>query len=226
MFRQVRDAVALAAVRALMLAAPAAASDIVVMSTEDLEKAIHSCNFYKTKASNLKRISIEILRLDGDVPREHERLVQLPGVGPKIAHLVCSVAFRKDVGIIVDTHVKRVAARLGWVDIAARCSAEATRIALQAWVPRSQWADFSLAVVGLGQQAQTSGLAWARDFIAHARAKFGPGSSEHERAGQLARQLLDSSSDDHRQARRRKRKGSLSPGNDEPSFQPQCHSRA
>lgn len=78
-------------------------------------QAVKHCNFNKTKAKNVKNCAKALCeRYNGVVPTQYDQLVALPGVGPKIAHLMRSVAFAKeDAGIVVDTHVHRIA-RKSW----------------------------------------------------------------------------------------------------------------
>lgn len=82
-------------------------------SVEELEEAIRQVNFYKTKARAVQGIAAALLeRHGGEVPRSMEALTALPGVGRKTANVVLGVGFGDCEGIVVDTHVKRVAARL------------------------------------------------------------------------------------------------------------------
>lgn len=80
----------------------------------ELEQAIRSTGFYRNKAKNLIACAAAILdRHDGEVPRTMSELTALPGVGRKTANVVLGNAF--DIpGMVVDTHVRRVATRLGW----------------------------------------------------------------------------------------------------------------
>ncbi len=92
----------------------------------------------------------------GKVPESMDELLQLPGVGPKMAIIVLRVAFDLTVGISVDTHVHRICNLLGWVGKAdPKRTPEHTRAALESWVPRDLWADFNIMFVGLGQEIQT-----------------------------------------------------------------------
>ena len=92
-------------------------------------------------------------RHGGEVPRDVATLQTLPGVGPKVARLVASVAFGDaGAGIVVDTHVHRVTNRLGW---AAAPAPERTRQQLQAWLPAALWDEASLELLGFGQQVCT-----------------------------------------------------------------------
>ncbi len=89
---------------------PGAMADADVREVENL---IHSVGFFHTKARHLVETSrLLVERHDGKVPDSMEALLALPGVGRKTANLVISACFGKP-GIIVDTHVMRVAFRLG-----------------------------------------------------------------------------------------------------------------
>ena len=79
----------------------------------DVERLIHSCGFFRNKAKNIISACKKIVEeFGGEVPNTVERLESLPGVGRKTANVVYSVAFGGD-AIAVDTHVFRVARRLG-----------------------------------------------------------------------------------------------------------------
>ncbi|MEK7606829.1 MAG: endonuclease III [Patescibacteria group bacterium] len=79
-----------------------------------LEKEIYSTGFFKSKAKYLKGIGERIVKdFGGRVPATLEDLLTLPGLSHKSAHLVMAKAFGKFTGIAVDTHVYRVAPRLG-----------------------------------------------------------------------------------------------------------------
>ena len=85
------------------------------LSQEQLEKFIFSCGLYKNKAKNILSLTKDILdKFDGQVPNNLEDLRSLAGVGRKTANVVYSVAFKGD-AIAVDTHVFRVANRIGLV---------------------------------------------------------------------------------------------------------------
>ncbi len=82
----------------------------------DVEKIIHSCGFYRQKAKSLISMSSDIVhKFGGKVPHTLDELVTLRGVGRKTASVVLNQAFDEP-AIAVDTHVKRVAARLGWTN--------------------------------------------------------------------------------------------------------------
>jgi endonuclease III len=80
----------------------------------DIEQAIHSTGFYRSKARNLSGMATVLhTEYGGAVPPDMEALVALPGVGRKTANVVLGTAFGLP-GMVVDTHVKRVAFRFGW----------------------------------------------------------------------------------------------------------------
>lgn len=81
---------------------------------EDLEEAIKSTGFYRNKATSIHGLASAILeKHNGKVPGDMDSLVKLPGVGRKTANVVLGNAFGVP-GITVDTHVGRIARRLGW----------------------------------------------------------------------------------------------------------------
>ena len=69
-----------------------------------------------------------------DIPASVDELCMLPGVGPKMAYIAMTCAWDQTVGIGVDTHVHRIANRLGWVSKTTR-TPEHTRKELQDWLP-------------------------------------------------------------------------------------------
>ncbi len=83
------------------------------MDIGTLENYIKSCGLYKNKAANIKACCADIVnKFDGRVPDTMDKLITLAGVGRKTANVMLSVAFGKP-AIAVDTHVFRVAHRLG-----------------------------------------------------------------------------------------------------------------
>lgn len=106
------------------------------LSPEELERYIFSCGLYRSKAAHILSASKDIVeKFGGEVPSEHRQLKSLAGVGQKTANVVYSVAFGGD-AIAVDTHVFRVANRLG---LAHSDTPEKTEKDLQAAIPQSDW---------------------------------------------------------------------------------------
>ena len=106
------------------------------LSQEQLERYIFSCGFYHNKAAHILSASRDILeKFGGEVPSTLEELRTLAGVGRKTANVVYAVAFGGD-AIAVDTHVFRVANRLG---IARGKTPERVEEGLCAAIPRERW---------------------------------------------------------------------------------------
>ncbi|MEG1312107.1 MAG: endonuclease III [Romboutsia sp.] len=106
------------------------------LSIEEISEEIKSCGLYKSKAQKIKLTSEILCRLyDGEVPSTLEELIQLPGVGRKTAGVVLSNAFGQD-AIAVDTHVFRIANRIG---IVKTHTPEKTEFALMEAIPRNRW---------------------------------------------------------------------------------------
>lgn len=121
------------------------------MTDIELDSLISKVGFHNNKTKYLKKTS-EILQTqhDGDVPGDLHTLLSFPGVGPKMAHLFLQAAYGKVDGIGVDTHVHRIAARLGWTKAKDK-QPEDTRIELESWLPRGRWQPVNALLVGLGQ---------------------------------------------------------------------------
>ncbi|KAI5658057.1 hypothetical protein M9H77_26850 [Catharanthus roseus] len=121
-----------------------------------IKSLIYPVGFYTRKAGNLKKIAkICLLKYGGDIPSTLEELLLLPGIGPKMAHLVMNVAWDNVQGICVDTHVHRICNRLGWVSRPGTkqktSSPEETRESLQLWLPKEEWVPINPLLVGFGQ---------------------------------------------------------------------------
>jgi endonuclease-3 len=87
--------------------------DYLAVPIEELEQDIRRIGLFRNKAKNIQSLCAMILQqYGGQIPEKHEQLVELPGVGRKTANVVVSNAFGVP-AIAVDTHVERVAKRLG-----------------------------------------------------------------------------------------------------------------
>ncbi|XP_072168278.1 endonuclease III-like protein 1 isoform X2 [Diadema setosum] len=126
--------------------------NIVRTSEADVGKLIYPVGFWKRKADYIKRTS-QILKekYQSDIPPTVSELVKLPGVGPKMAHIIMDVGWNKVTGIGVDTHVHRISNRLRWVK-KSTTTPEETRTSLEDWLPRDLWSEVNVLLVGFGQQ--------------------------------------------------------------------------
>jgi endonuclease-3 len=113
-----------------------------------LEREIRSTGFFRAKAANIIAAAGRIVaRHGGEVPRTMEELTSLPGVGRKTANVILGNAFAVP-GIVVDTHVGRVAARLGLASASGPAKIE---VELMSLIPRERWIGFSHQVIAHGR---------------------------------------------------------------------------
>ncbi|MBN2579244.1 MAG: endonuclease III [Pirellulales bacterium] len=116
----------------------------------ELERDIQSTGFFRNKAKSIKGCSEALLeRHGGKVPRRLEELVELPGVGRKTANVVLGTAYRISSGVVVDTHVARIAHRLG---LSAEKNPEKIEQDLMGQLPQEEWIDFSHRLIHHGRQ--------------------------------------------------------------------------
>ncbi|HWK11154.1 MAG TPA: endonuclease III [Vicinamibacterales bacterium] len=145
---QTRDAVTAAASERLFRVARSPKS-MARLTAAQIEKLIYPVSFYRHKAVHVKQACEQILtRFGGRVPDTMEELLTLPGVGRKTANLVLILAHRSEENICVDTHVHRIANRLGWVKTR---TPEQTEHALYKAARRRWWPIINLYLVTWGQ---------------------------------------------------------------------------
>ena len=126
------------------------AADFAGAAPGALEEDIKSLGFFRNKAKNIRGACQALLeRHGGEVPRTMEELVRLAGVGRKTANVVLGNAFGINAGIVVDTHVTRLAGRLG---LTAETDAEKIEAALIPLVPREDWTLFSHWLIWHGRR--------------------------------------------------------------------------
>ncbi len=142
-----KDAVTREASARLLALAPDPAT-LAGLDEATIARAIYPAGFYNTKARQLRRIgSILAEEHGGAVPPDRKALLAMPGVGPKTASLVLGLGFGIP-AICVDTHVHRIANRLGLV---ATRTPEATEPALERILPEDLWIDINDLLVTFGQ---------------------------------------------------------------------------
>ena len=117
---------------------------------EELEKEIRSTGFYRMKAKNVIACSgMLIERFGGEVPQNMEDLVNLPGVGRKTANVVLGQAFGITSGVVVDTHVHRLARRLGFTTEETPEKIEADLMDL---FPEKDWIELGTVLILHGRK--------------------------------------------------------------------------
>jgi len=130
------------------------AADYANADSEELEELIKATGFYRQKAKSIQnacRVLVE--RFGGEVPRTMDEMLVLPGVARKTANVVLNNAFNLPSGIIVDTHVARIAPRMGLTSKAQPDDIEAD---LMNKVPREDWTLFGPAMVLHGRYTCTA----------------------------------------------------------------------
>ena len=115
--------------------------DLAGARTGELEELIRSTGFFRNKARSLLGMAHALVeRHGGSVPEAMAELVKLPGVGRKTANVVIGNAFGRNEGVVVDTHVTRVANRLGLTQESDAVKIEKDLMPL---VPQGEWTDVS-----------------------------------------------------------------------------------
>jgi endonuclease-3 len=130
------------------------AEDFATANQAALEKVIQSTGFFRNKARNLigmGRVLCE--RFNGDVPATMEELLELPGVARKTANVVLGTWFGRNEGMVVDTHIGRLATRLG-LTWNAKDDKDAVKIErdLMQVLPREEWTYVGHALIFHGRR--------------------------------------------------------------------------
>ncbi len=118
---------------------------------EEVEKLVKTCGFYRNKARNIKAAAqVLVERFGGEVPRTLEELVTLPGAARKTANVVLGNAFGINEGVVVDTHVGRLAVRLGLTRHGPKDAVKIERD-LMSLFPRETWTKLSHLLIWHGR---------------------------------------------------------------------------
>lgn len=127
-----------------------APSDLASVKPGELEALIRSTGFFRAKTKSLLAMAKQVVdRHDGEIPRSLADLTALAGVGRKTANVVLGTAYGIASGIVVDTHVKRLARRLG---LTSKTAPEQIERELMEVIPRSKWVDFSHRMIQHGRR--------------------------------------------------------------------------
>jgi len=127
-----------------------AAKDYAAAPPAALAAEIRRIGLFRSKAKNIQACCRKLVERHGaEVPRTMEELTQLDGVGRKTANVVLGNAFDINAGIVVDTHVARLAGRLG---LTAEKTPEKIELGLQKLVPQDQWTLFSHWLIWHGRR--------------------------------------------------------------------------
>lgn len=128
--------------------------DYVAVSREQLEEDIHSCGTYRNKAKYIQQMcQILIDQYGGSVPDSIDELTKLPGIGRKTAAIITYAAYNKPEAVAVDTHVIRLARRLG---LSRHKNPDKISLDLMEALPKKDWGDFTTHLISHGRAVCTA----------------------------------------------------------------------
>ena len=123
--------------------------DYATVSQEELEQDIRPTGFYRNKAKNIRATAQRIItNFGGEVPRTMAEILTLPGVARKTANVVLGNAFGIVEGIVVDTHVARLARRFGWTSNEDPIKIEQDLMKI---IPHKDWLNLSHMLIYHGR---------------------------------------------------------------------------
>jgi len=124
--------------------------DFAALEPEQLEPDIRSTGFFRNKSKSLVGAARKVVAdFGGNVPPTMEELLSLPGVARKTANVVLGTWFKKNEGVVVDTHVTRISRRL---ELTKQEDARKIEEDLMRIIPRERWTDFSHQVIWHGRK--------------------------------------------------------------------------
>jgi len=128
--------------------------ELAAADLADVEEVVKSSGFFRQKAKTIVAAAAKIVQdFGGEVPTEIEALVSVPGVGRKTANVVLGSAYRIASGVVVDTHVTRLAGRMG---LSAETDPELIEVDLMKLLPRDRWIDASHRLILHGRYVCTA----------------------------------------------------------------------
>jgi endonuclease-3 len=124
--------------------------DFARLETEQLQPDIRSTGFFRNKSKSLVGAARKLVAdFGGEVPSAMDELLSLPGVARKTANVVLGTWFKKNIGVVVDTHVTRISLRL---ELTKHEDARKIEEDLMQVIPQERWTDFSHEVIWHGRK--------------------------------------------------------------------------
>ena len=125
------------------------ATSLANADAAELENLVRSTGFYRNKSKNIKSAcQMIVLDFGGEVPKQMEQLLLLPGVARKTANVVLAHAYGINAGVTVDTHVTRLSGRLGLTEHTDPIRIERDLMLL---LPQQDWENWSIRLVYHGR---------------------------------------------------------------------------
>jgi endonuclease-3 len=130
------------------------AKDYVDVPRPELEQDIRSCGTFHVKAKHIQEACAMLIHdFHGEMPKTIAELTRMPGVGRKTASVILAAAFDINEGIAVDTHVQRVAQRLG---LSAHHDVKKIELDLMAQAPQERWREVTTLIISHGRAVCTA----------------------------------------------------------------------
>jgi endonuclease-3 len=124
--------------------------DFAALEPEQLEPDIRSTGFFRNKSKSVVGAARKLVAdFGGNVPETMDELLTLPGVARKTANVVLGTWFKKNVGVVVDTHVTRISHRL---ELSRQEDAQKIELDLMKIIPQDRWTDFSHEIIWHGRK--------------------------------------------------------------------------
>jgi endonuclease-3 len=124
--------------------------DFATLEPEQLEPDVRSTGFFRNKSKSVVGAARKVVAdFGGNVPQTMDELLSLPGVARKTANVVLGTWFKKNEGVVVDTHVTRISRRL---ELTKQEDARKIEEDLMPIIPRERWTDFSHEVIWHGRK--------------------------------------------------------------------------
>jgi len=124
--------------------------DFAALEPEQLQPDIYLTGFFRNKSKSVVGAARKVVAdFGGNVPQTMEELLSLPGVARKTANVVLGTWFKKNEGVVVDTHVTRISRRL---ELTKQQDARKIEEDLMRIIPRERWTDFSHEVIWHGRK--------------------------------------------------------------------------
>jgi endonuclease-3 len=125
------------------------AAHLATAKPEEIEPIIKSTGFFRNKSKSIVGAAKAVTEnFGGEVPNDMEQLLSLPGVARKTANVVLGTWFKRNEGVVVDTHVHRISRRL---ELTKSDNARDIEQDLMRVIPREKWTDFSHQVIWHGR---------------------------------------------------------------------------
>lgn len=123
---------------------------LAAANVDDVERAIATIGMFRQKSKRITELAkLLVSEHGGEVPDRLEALTKLPGVGRKTANVVLGVIWGKPEGVVVDTHVQRIAQRLGW---SKHKEPEKIELDLMKKIPNDEWNTVSHTLIFHGRR--------------------------------------------------------------------------